>query len=546
VLGTVPDHADALQFLGIIYRESQPGLALQMVRRAAELNPHSPDVHYNLGVMQQQTGALAGALASYLRAVELRPDYFEALSNLALVYTGLDELREARAACERALRVRPDDPMVLNNLGTVLEGLGLFDDAIRCYERASARRPDYVEAMANLAQVLEKQHRLDDARTVCEQAMERDAGSVAVRAVAARLDLREGLHEQGLERLQGTDLDALPNEAAAAAWQTLGELCERLGRYEEAFEAYARGNRRMAGTPRAASLYRQASARKRLARLSQWFRPELVQTWEADAPADGLPRPIFLVGFPRSGTTLLDRMLSSHPDLYTLEEHQVLRDVIDPFLRSDAGLARLGLLREPEIRELRLQYWKAISRTCLGRTNKRFIIDKYPLNLGVAGVIQRIFPDARLVVAQRDPRDVCVSCFAQGFALNSAMVNFLTLADTVAYYAGVMGLWLRYDAALPMARAVVRYERLVQEPRAELAPVLDLLGVPWDDQVLSYADTALARASRTPSYARVTRPLDTSAVGRWRHFSAALAPYLSQLGPFVRSLGYADGGNGGA
>jgi len=540
ILREAPEHADALQFLGLIYRDRQPGLAVDMVRRAAELNPDSADVHYNLGLMLHQDGDTAGAVEAYRRALAIRPTMFEAMANLALVHSARGELAEARDACEGALRLRPGEPAALNNLGTILEALGEFDGAIRAYERALGARPDYVEAMVNLAQLLERQQRVEDARTVCDRALACNPASVAARALAARLDLRDDRIDEGLARLQDVDLDALPAEAAAAAWFARGQLCERLGRYEDAWQSFARGNRRMRETPRAIELHRQGESRRRLARLDQWFDPQSAAAWPAAPPPDGLPRPIFLVGFPRSGTTLLDQMLTSHPALYTLEEHDLLSEVIAPFQRSDAGLARLDRLPESEWRDLRARYWELLARTCLGRTNKRFIVDKYPLNIAVVPIIQRLFPEARLIVAERDPRDVCVSCFAQHFELNSAMVNFLTLPETVSYYVATMSLWLRCEAALSLELAKVRYETLVRDPRRALGPVLDSLDVGWDEGVLDYAATARARTLRTPSYTRVVRPLDESAVGRWRHYRPALEPFMPQLAPLVRALGYAD------
>ena len=168
----------------------------------------------------------------------------------------------------------------------------------------------------------------------------------------------------------------------------------------------------------------------------------------------------------------------------------------------------------------------------------RLLLDKLPLNLVETGLINVLFPDAKIIVALRDPRDVCLSCFMQGFDLNIGMVNFLWWERTVELYANVMDLWLHVREMLTLPFIEVRYEDTVRDLEGQARRMLDFLGLEWDDRVIRFYEAARKKAILTPSFAAVTKPVHTGAIGRWRNYAGPVERVAGTLQPYIKAFGY--------
>jgi hypothetical protein len=246
---------------------------------------------------------------------------------------------------------------------------------------------------------------------------------------------------------------------------------------------------------------------------------------------------VFLIGFPRSGTTLLEKALSSHPDIVSLEEVDVLGVVGNPLLARDAQLDRLIQMTAPEADVLRAAYWRGVGEAMQAPIGGRIFIDKLPLHTSSLPLIARLFPDARVLFALRDPRDVVLSCFRRRFRINAAMFEFLTLDGAARYYDAVMRMAVACRGALPLAFHTVRHEAVVADFEGELGRALGFIGAPWNPDVKNFA--ALARTStRTPSAPQVARGLNADGVAQWRRYRAQLAPIAPILAPWVERFGY--------
>jgi hypothetical protein len=253
-----------------------------------------------------------------------------------------------------------------------------------------------------------------------------------------------------------------------------------------------------------------------------------------DPPERGSPA--FLVGFPRSGTTLLDTFLMGHPDSIVLEEvplltaaQQALGDGPDLPDRSPA-----------ELEKARDAYFAAMDAH-VPEGFGGLVIDKFPLNMLAPRFIHTLFPDAKLIFAQRHPCDCVLSCFMQAFALNDSMASFLEIDSAANFYDAAMSLWTRCTEILPLQVHRIVYEDLVAQPEASLKPLVDFLGLDWRDELLDHRSTAKARGTiNTPSYAQVTQPLTRRPSGRWKGYREQLEPVLPVLLPWAERLGYRD------
>jgi hypothetical protein len=252
----------------------------------------------------------------------------------------------------------------------------------------------------------------------------------------------------------------------------------------------------------------------------------------------GIRSPVFLVGFPRSGTTLLDQILSSHSQISVLEEKENLQDAYSRFPATEQGLSRLQAAGEQELKQLRRKYWNRLSQEGDELLSKPVIIDKLPLNSIALLHIFRLFPEAKIIVALRDPRDCVFSCYQQRFGMNQAMFQLLQLDTAVSYYDQVMSIVknMRDKHALPMH--FVRYERVIADFTGEMKSLIGFLGLQWEDALFDYRETAKSRYISTPSAAQVIQPLYTSSIGKWKHFREWIGAEFDPLEKWVNEWGY--------
>ena len=319
-------------------------------------------------------------------------------------------------------------------------------------------------------------------------------------------------------------------------------MLDKLGEYDAAFEAFEKAGMESAATREAMAIDRSVSfnlvdAYKAVAT------PELLSKWTRETVDDGLPRPFFLVGFPRSGTTLTEQIMAAHPDVVTADEKAILRATkseMSTWFSEENVPGMLAQLDRDDIGRIRSTYWKhAESIMHMSLADKTFV-DKLPLNIVDMPLINVVFPDARIIVALRDPRDVCLSCFMQRFGLNTAMINFLAWEQTAAYYAKVMDLWLHMRDIVTLDFIEVRYEDTVEEFENQARRLLDFLGVAWDDCVLDFHEKARKRFVSTPSFNAVSERIHRRAAGRWRNYKTQVQRISDTLTPFITAFGYGE------
>jgi tetratricopeptide (TPR) repeat protein len=491
-----------------------------------------------LATVRTEAGDLEAGIDLYERARAVMPTHIHVLVNLASAYRATGRLAEARRALEAALQVDPRFAIAHNNLGNVLTDLGERLEAQRSYERAATLDPRYSDPVAGLARIAEQEHRLDDARSLAERALQLAPQHILAALTLARVKLRQADAAAAaaiLEALLRGGALSVTNRVVAQGY--LGEAYDKLARYQDAFTAFAAANALQ--LEQCAATYageRGPLAPASIARLTAFVAGMDVSAWRPAPPA--LTAPVFLVGFPRSGTTLLDQMLASHPEVTTLEESNTLTDATTELLNSEEALGRWNSLPDREIERLRELYWQRVRGGLSSAPATRVFVDKQPLNAVLLPLIHRLFPTAKILLALRDPRDVVLSCYQQRFGMNAAMYQLLRLDTATAYYDAVMRLVAASRAKLPLRLHTVKYEDVVGNFEATMREVLHFLELEWDESVRRYTETARSRAIGTPSAAQVVRPLYGEARGRWRNYRALLAPHLPALAPWVATFGY--------
>lgn len=453
-------------------------------------------------------------------------------------------LDDARIALDLALALEPDAYSARIDAGTVAFMRADLDVAKIHFERATALRPGEAEPLATLAAVAARQQRHADARDLAQRALALRPGLVTAQMAIARADLLEGLVEGADARMSELLASSALNDAQrVGALDLRADARDALDRPAQAFADYAARNAILArvNAPRIAAEVRERRIDQAL-RLERWFGNAAADAWRtpADGDAAGSVRGhVFLLGFPRSGTTLLEKALACHPEISTLEEIDHLAGVGAELLADDAGLHRLATLGAAAADAVRASYWGRVEASVGVPLAGRVLVDKLPLHTLALPLVARLFPRAKILFALRDPRDVVLSCFRRRFQVNAAMFEFLTLEGAARYYAAVMALARTCRAVLPLDVHEVRHERVVADFEGEVRKVLAFIGADWNPVVHGFAERARARAV-TPSDVQLASGLNAQGVGQWRRYEASLAPVLPLLEPWVRHFGYDD------
>jgi tetratricopeptide (TPR) repeat protein len=545
--------AQVLQSMG---RNEEAAAAYERVVAAA---PDDWEIWNNLASVRWAAGDSEGALAALRRAAALRPDLAPVQANLGSVLAAAGELEEALGAYERALALAPGEPRLVLTTAKLLRELGRsegalqflsgapgdpeveiergrnlsalrrLDEAERAYRSALRGRRGFVEAFLELGIALERSGRVEALRPLLDQA---DAEGLVPESLAylrALLLESEGQQGAALEWAQRAD----PALEPARVQRLIAKLADREGQAELAYGAAERANR-LAAEEVPAAMERATRFRGFVQALIDTATDQWLGRAARGAVVEDRPAPAFLVGFPRSGTTLLDTILMGHKQVHVLEEIPLLEQVM-----SEVGdMARVADLPDAEIARLRAVYFSALDAEAAPPPGS-LVIDKLPLNILGTPLIHRLFPDAHFIFALRHPCDVALSCFMQGFEVNDAMANFLDIETTARLYDLVLTFWERCRQGLPLRVHKLRYEALLADAEAELRPLIEFLGLPWDANVLDHRRAASERGLiSTPSYNQVTQGLYDHAVGRWTRYREQLDPVLPILEPWAARLGY--------
>ena len=488
-------------------------------------------------------GRFEEAAALLRQARKLAPKDPHILNSLAVCLKALGQPDAALDAYNAALRLDPRMAAAHFNRGALLEELSDIKGARAAYERAAVLDSNYLEPLAALAWL--------DAQAGDSASAGMNAGRVLARApanVLARMALASAELQQGDLPAASGHLAALSGDPALTPLNRsivlglIADVRDAEGRWAEAFAAYSASNAELKSlnAPRFEAPGMETALAK-VRRLADWFEDAEPEAWrEAPAvrPRAADPRAhVFLVGFPRSGTTLLENVLAAHPDVVALEEKPCLERVADPYLASSESLEKLARISSGEAASQRDAYWSCVRGYGVEPRGKVFI-DKMPLASVQLPVIAKLFPNARILFARRDPRDVVLSCFRRRFGMNPAMYQLLTFDGAAAYYDAVMRLSEVYRELLPVPRQEVHYESLVEDFEGTTRAVCDFLGLRWTDDMRDFAAKARSRGISTPSSAQVARGLNREGQGAWRRYADQMTPVLPILEPWVERFGY--------
>jgi tetratricopeptide (TPR) repeat protein len=472
-----------------------------------ELQPRNPEALGNLGVALFGLGRYQEAERCYRQSLEINPMSAETLCNLATVLQGNPP--EAEQYLRRALKINPKYADARSKLGLCLSFAGRLREAKAAYKKALKVEPHHAEALLGLGQIARAEGRFEEAESFIERALEVEPklpGAWAIITSLRRMTIADSDWLKGAEEIAAS---GIPLWEEADLRFAIGKYFDDVDDFERAFQNYRRANELLKTV--AQKYDRQTQSR---------FADDMIRSHSREAlarAADGgsaSMKPVFVLGMPRSGTSLVEQIIASHPSARGAGELQFWLDAG----RANHDELRQGILGEPVRKNLAEDYLGVLA---LHAPDALRVVDKTNFNCDHLGLLHSVFPKARIIYMRRDPIDTCLSCYFQNF---SASMRFsMDLTDLADYYRGHQRLMKHWITALPAGTVLeVPYEELVADQVGWTHRILDFLGLEWDDRCLSFDKTE--RPVNTASAWQVRQKIYSRSVERWRHYDRFIGP----------------------
>ncbi|MGA2439483.1 MAG: tetratricopeptide repeat protein [Tepidisphaeraceae bacterium] len=549
-----PELAEAHHGLGnLLSRKGRTDEALAACRRAAELKPDFADAHVGIGNVLRQCGRWDEAIAAYQQAIRVKPDFAAAYFNLGQTLSGAGRLAESLPAFAGALRAKPDYVEVHTRMAIVLAQLRRFDEARAAQARAAELAPHSAGPLEALGEIMLREHRAANAAEQFRKALEIDPKQYTALNSLGNALLSQGKFDEAatcfrqfLERCPESELGIgymnlastgrlaagreeqqrlmavlgepkSPADNRVAAGFALGKLFDDAERFDEAFACYAQANTLWKQIrAEAGDRYRPDLIRRNIDHLIGQFDRTFFETRRDYGEPSELP--VFIVGMPRSGSTLVHQIAASHPQVHGLGEGTDIYEIAKALKENDAA-ARSNVEAVRAAAKKHVQQLRAIN----GQASR--IIDKTLSNVHWLGLICLLFPGARVICCRREARDTCLSCYFQWFAQGNTFS--FDLAHCGMEYLQINRLMDHWLAALPIRMLEVQYETLVADLEGQSRRLIDFLGLPWHPGCIEFHRTKTTVL--TPSMWQVRQPIYQSSVGRWRHYQRHLGPLMEVL-----------------
>ncbi|MDA8169885.1 MAG: tetratricopeptide repeat protein [Nitrospiraceae bacterium] len=510
-----PRYCEAYNNMGFIWHEqSKHAEAEECYKKATEIDPGYAEAHNNLGAIYLEYKKPDEAIASYRRAIELKPGYADAWNNLGFALNTQAKYEEAADAFRHAIDAKPDYAEAWNNLGFSLRELLKLDEALDAHRRAAVLKPEFAAAYNNMGGIYQQQGKFDEAMTAHRKALAADGNFAAAYLCMTACKKFTAGDEELLETIRKLlDREGIRDEEVADIRFALGKIYDDLGRHEEAFASYHEANR----IENRKYEFNREKHEGYISRIIETFTPEFFeQRRDLGSDAD---LPLMVLGMIRSGTTLVEQIIASHPRVHGAGELVFWEDMEKKHPNEDVPAMTAEVARS--IAEQNIDYLRTFSKTAW------HITDKMPGNYQRIGLIHTVFPKAKIIHLRRNPVDTCLSIYFHKFAgYHPYGYDLDNLVFYYRQYQRVMEHWR--NVLPPDVFHEVTYEELIKDQEEESRKLIAFCGLPWDEKCLRFHRTE--RPVKTSSNWQVRQPIYKSSMARWKKYEPFLGP-LAELLP---------------
>lgn len=525
VLAIAPDYVESVSNLGSVLTESdQPEEAIKVLLPLVQSNPNYPEAHCNIATAFLLLEQLDKAEFGFKRALTLKPDYPEACIGLARVLQEKRHLTEALATAERALGLAPQKAEVHSLLGGIFSESGYPEKAQQAYAQALELDPELISAYLGRGHQRMESGDMAGAETDFRYALSLDESNLGARLALAQVNkVKEGDANMAVLVSEAEKLATLPETKAMPLHFALGKCYEDTKQYDLAFQHYRQGCQ----LKRKRIDYDADNTDLAGRNIREFFSKENIDRLRGDGCTSELP--IFVLGMPRSGTTLTETIIASHPMVFGAGE---LNDILEVANHTRGGetkgypLSLQGITQT----ELKIMGERYATRLQTRAPDSPRITDKMPANFNCLGLIHLMLPNAKIVHVKRNPVDTCLSCYTRLF--DKSQYQSYDLAEIGRYYRNYSQLMQHWREVLPAGSFYeIQYENVVADQEGQARALLDYCGLEWNDACLDFHKTE--RNIRTASVTQVRQPIYKTSVEKWRHYEKHLDPLLDALGDLV-------------
>ena len=511
--------------------------AVENFRKAILLKPDFAETYFNLANTLQLAEQYVEAVVVYKQAIDLNPKHVVAFNNLGLALSKLGSLKEAETQYKKALKLMPNYYEAHLNIGNLHYGLQQFEKAEEDYQKAIAIQPNYADAYLNLCELYEKTNKLTDVLSVVKKARDKVSRKKdEFLLFEAFVLFRQDRFQFVEEIISKINPDKLSENRKTIFFKLKADWLHHQENFDEAFEAYEHMNNNV-----------KNSAEYQMCSANQYYDAQREKICEIESLQETLKfrniiqakwfQPSFLIGFPRSGTTLLDTILRSHSGIDVVEEQPLVSKMLEK-LGATISMSDIEAIDLKSAKVLSDIYFRELEKSINIQENI-LVIDKLPLNILSIPIITKVFPEAKFILALRHPLDCVLSCWMQNFKLNAAMANMVDLDRIVDFYCTTMEILKLCEQRYSINIHPIRYEDLVSDFIGTISILMNFLELSWEDQLEGYQRTALSRAKiNTPSYTQVVRPIYETAAYRWKKYEDHLQPHKPKLAHWINEFGY--------
>tara|TARA_B100000963_G_scaffold358937_1_gene384853 strand:- start:171 stop:2465 length:2295 start_codon:yes stop_codon:yes gene_type:complete len=515
--------------------------AVEAFTRALFINPDYAEAYNNMGMALKDLGQLEEAIQAFNNALSINPDFAKAYNNVGDTLQDQGRLGEAIETYQKALFIKPDSAEVYSNMGNALQDQGKLEEALEAYNKALAIKPDYAEAWANGAEILEKWNKLDDLEIWLDKAFNLfETVPADLLFMKSKLLWRYKKYEETSKLLEDIKFETISESSKQDYLHLKAKHFEKFKKFDEAFACFTQNNLLV----KESKEYLKQNPEQYFQNLRDSL-DKLKSSSRINSKTNSIEKPefspTFLVGFPRSGTTLLDTILRSNSMIEVVEEKGMV-STAESFLKKNGHNVLAGELITSQLNlDAQKIYWSEFNKHIDTTSLDKVYIDKLPLNLLQTPLIHQIYPAAKFILALRHPMDTILSCWMQNFKLNAAMANMVDLDRIVDFYCIAMETFKLCRTNYNLNVHEVRYEDLTNNFQKESKAVVQFLHLQWEPEMEHYQETALKRGRiNTPSYSQVVQPIYQDAQYRWLNYRKFLEKYLDQVKPWISEFGYSS------
>jgi len=509
--------------------------AKNLFKKVISLNNNIPEVYNNLGSIFLNEKNFKESIKYLNQAIKLNPKLSIAYFNLGVIYQKLNDFKMAENNYLQSIFLNKDNLIALYNLGNLYSNNNYLDNAEKYFRKSIDLKPDMEQAYRNLFFIFDRSNQHTKLKDVLDLAKVNLPNNYIVDFFQGIYDFEKKNFKAVIDNFEKIKISEKDIGIFTNKNQLLGKSYDQTGSYDKAYKCFLNSNNvinRIFGNKFKKERYIDI-IKKRINFYSNFK----LNRWRSISSSNN--DPIFLVGFPRSGTTLLDTILRSHKSIDVIEEKPIVDKLIETLeLETGSNLLNLENLNEKSSNKIKEVYLKTRNEYTKSNNGKIYI-DKLPLNFIYIGEIIRFFPRAKFIFALRNPKDVILSCFMQQFIPNDAMMNFTNLKDSANFYDLSMKLYKKYFELFKSNIYEIKYEDVIQNFDATIKSLLNFLNIEWEDKVKKFYKTASQRGIiSTPSYNQINKPLYKKSVQRWKNYEKKFAEIDIDLNYWKDELKY--------